>query len=409
MLMLKLAFRNILRNKRRTLLTMLSMFGGYVLLVMSISLQSGSYEQIIDFFTRDNTGHVQISALGYQDRPTLYKTVPADNEFYQELMSQPNVLQATPRIVSGALAYGESKSFPVQVIGVDVEKEKQVSFLTDKVKQGQFFNSQPDRDGYFETMIGASIARQLKVAVGDEIVLISQGADGSIANDVYLVSAIIGTEDGLDSRNVYLPLQAAQSFYALHNKAHYWVVLTEDYHQSYAFAVQLNSWLADVESIEAVSWQVVSKEFYETMQADIEGGYVSYYIIVFLVCIGVLNTVLMSVMERTGEFGVLKAIGTSPKRLFALIVLETIMLSGFSCLFGAIAVAPLNYYFANTGFKLPTAYDISGVIMDSMIGLWDWHVFLEPALIVMLATAVISIFPALRAARVVPVDAMRNL
>lgn len=409
MLMLKLAFRNILRNKRRTLLTMLSMFGGYFLLVISISMQEGSYEQVIDFFTRNNTGHVQISAVGYQERPTLYKTVTATDEFYQELMVQPNVLAATPRIVSGALAYGDSKSFPVQVTGIDIEKEKDISFLTDKVKQGEFFVSQPDSDGYYQAMIGASVAQQLQVGVGDEMVLISQGADGSIANDIYLVSAIVGTKDGLESRMVYLPLSAAQSFFTLPNKAHYWVVMTDDYHQAAALADQLNQWLVDNDDLEANSWQVVSKEFYDTMMADIKGGYVSYYIIVFLVCIGVLNTVLMSVMERTGEFGVLKAVGTSPKRLFALIVLETLMLSGISCIVGFIAVVPLNYYLATTGYALPTAYDISGVIMDKMVGLWNVSVFLQPAVIVLVATAVISVFPALRAARIVPVDAIRNL
>ncbi|MEJ2042635.1 MAG: ABC transporter permease [Reinekea sp.] len=409
MLMLKLAFRNILRNKRRTLLTMLSMFGGYFLLVISISMQEGSYQQVIDFFTRNNTGHVQISEPSYQERPTLYKTVPATDDFYQELITQPNVLAATPRIVSGALAYGDSKSFPVQVMGIDIEKEKEISFLADKVKQGIFFSPEPDNDGYYQTMIGASVAQQLKVGVGDEIVLISQGADGSIANDIYLVSAIVGTKDGLESRMVYLPLGAAQSFFTLPNKAHYWVVMTDDYHQATVLGDQLNQWLADNDSLEANSWQVVSKEFYDTMMADIQGGYISYYIIVFLVCIGVLNTVLMSVMERTGEFGVLKAVGTSPKRLFALIVLETLMLSGLSCIAGAIAVTPLNYYLATTGYSLPTAYDISGVIMDKMVGLWNIRVFLQPAVIVLVATAVISVFPALRAARIVPVDAIRNL
>ena len=97
MLMLKLAFRNILRNKRRTVLTMLSMFGGYFLLVISLSVQFGSYEQVIDFFTRDSTGHAQITAENYLDRPSLYKTVPATSTFYQQLLAQANVLKGKNR------------------------------------------------------------------------------------------------------------------------------------------------------------------------------------------------------------------------------------------------------------------------------------------------------------------------
>lgn len=409
MLMLKLAFRNILRNKRRTLLTMLSMFGGYVLLTLSFSVQNGSYVQVIDFFTRDSTGHAQISEVGYQDKPTLYKSVPATEEFYRELMQVEGVQQATSRIHSSALAYGESKSFPVQVIGVDVEKEAQMSYLTDKVKAGTYLESGPDEDGYFQAMIGAAVARQLSLDIGSELILISQGADGSMANDIYLVSGILGSAEGAEARNVYLPMSAAQSFFVMPDKAHYWAILTSDYNRSDQLAETLNQWLSAESDLEAVTWKVVSEEFYETMKADVEGGYVAYYIIIFLVCIGVLNTVLMSVLERTGEFGVLKAIGTSPGRVFTLIVTETLMLAALSCLAGFLLALPVNYYLASVGFVLPEPMEVSGVVMSHMKGLWDVKTFLEPALIVIGSAAFISLFPARRAARIIPVEAMRSL
>ncbi|WP_165901864.1 ABC transporter permease [Reinekea marinisedimentorum] len=407
--MLRLAFRNILRNKRRTVLTMLSMLGGYVLLVLSLSVQNGSYEQVIDFFTKDSTGHAQISEVGYQQRATLYKAVPASDAFYQQLTSLPLVSAAAPRIKSGALAYGETKSFPVQVVGVDAQKEAGLSFLAEKIKQGRYFNAQPNSDGYFEVMVGAAVARQLQVALGDELVLISQGADGSLANDLFSIVGLIGSTESLDARTVYLPLLAAQNFFAMPGEAHYWVVLAGNYRQSDELTAQLNQWLADRPELEAASWKVVSEEFYKTMQADIEGGYIFYYIIIFLVCIGVLNTVLMSVLERTGEFGVLKAIGTSPSRLFFLIIQETLLLAGLSCLFGLLAALPLNYWLASTGFALPEPMEISGVVMAHMKGQWDLAVFVEPALIVIGSVALIAVFPALKAARIVPVDAMRGL
>jgi len=409
MLMLKLAWRNILRNKRRTVLTVLSMFGGYFLLVVSLSVQYGSYQQVIDFFTRDSTGHAQITAENYLDRPTLYKTVPATAGFYSDLLAQANVVSATPRIVSGALGYGEGKSFPVQVIGIDVAKEAKMSFLVEKVKQGRYLSAEPDADGYSEVLIGAAAARQLALGLGDELILISQGSDGSLANDLFRVVGIVGSSEGLEARNIYLPLQAAQDFFVLPNQAHYWAVLTDDYHDGPALAAQLDLWLAGSDGLEAQSWQVVSKEFYQTMTADIEGGYVFYFVITLLVCIGVLNTVLMSVMERTGEFGVLKAIGTSPRRLFFLIVIETLLLASLSCLLGLLTVLPVNAYLVNVGFALPDPMEVSGVIMDHMKGMWGLKVFLEPALIIIGSAAVISFFPALRAARIVPVEAMRSL
>lgn len=409
MLMLKLAFRNILRNKRRTILTMLSMFGGYFLLVLSLSVQMGSYEQVIDFFTQDNTGHVQLAADGYQDRATLYKTIDASDQFYQQLSSQNNVVSATPRIVSSALAYGETLSFPVLVMGVDAAKEAQISFLPNKVKQGEYFTNTPNPDGFYSALIGAAVARQLRLDVGDELILLSQASDGSLANDLYRVAGIVGSTDGAEARNVYLPLPAAQDFYQLNEQAHYWVVMTDRYQSAEKLAAQLSTEFLGGTEYEAAPWQVVAHEFYQTMQADIEGGYVAYYIIIFLVSIGVLNTVLMSVMERTGEFGVLKAIGTSPKRLFVLIVTETALLAVISCAVGLILALPMNYYLATVGFSLPEPQEVSGIVMEHMRGLWEFGVFAEPALIVLGAALVVSIFPALRAARIVPVEAMRSL
>jgi len=409
MLMLRLAFRNILRNKRRTILTMLSMFGGYFLLTLSISIQYGSYDQVISFFTKDSTGHAQISETGFNDHPTLYKSVPATAEFYDELMSFESVTNATSRITSGALAYGETKSFPVQVLGIDVDKEAGMSYLPEKVKLGRYFNAKPDANSYYEVMIGAAVARQLNVALNDELVLISQGADGSLANDLYTIVGIIGSTEGAEARNVYMPLAAAQDFFVMYNKAHYWAVLTDNYKNGIDLASELNGWLADESQLESNSWQVVSKEFYEAMKADIEGGYVMYYIVVFLICIGVLNTVLMSVLERTGEFGVLKAIGTSPSRIFSLIVLETMLLAVISCFVAFIFALPVNYYIASVGFSLPEPVEFSGVTMQHMTGLWDVKSFLEPALIILCSAAFVSVFPARKAAKIVPVEAMRSL
>lgn len=407
MLMLTLALRNILRNKRRTLLTMLSLFGGYVLLALSLSVQTGSYEQAIAFFTQDSTGHVQITAPGYQEKPTLYKTLPSDDAFYDAVSGQPEVVKAAPRIIGAALAYGEVKSFPVQLLGVDVSLESELSYIRQKISSGNYFSAELNSDGFYSAMIGSDVAQQLQLGVGDELVLISQGSDGSIANDLYEITAIIGKPGDGEARKVYLPLLAAQEFFVLEGKAHAWVLLTDHHRNALELAESLNQ-QSEFKLFEVASWQVVADEFYRTMQADIEGGYISYYIIVFLVSIGVLNTVLMSVMERTGEFGVLKAIGTSNVRVFLLIVIETLLLALLSCFVGSIVFLPLNYWLVTTGVAVPPQ-EVSGVVFDSMRGSWDLAVIVQPFYIIFFAALIVSFFPAMRAARIVPVDAMRQL
>lgn len=411
MLMLKLALRNVLRNRRRTLLTLLSLGGGYALMVLQLSVTEGSYDQMLGTYTRDTTGHVQITATGYVDTPRLYDSLAVNDADLNALSQQSGVVAVTPRIESSALAYGETQSFPVEVLGIDPAREAALSYLTDKISQGDYFNAAPDAEGYFTAMIGVTVARQLKLGVGDELVLVSQGADGSLANDLYRISAIVGSGDSAEARRVYLPLPAAQLFYAMPGRVHRVIVLGNDYRRAAQLADRLNGWAQTqwpAADVEATSWQVVAADFYRTMQADKSGGQVTMIILVFLVCVGVLNTILMSVMERTGEFGVLKAIGTAPGRLFRLILLEAALLALMACVVAALIILPINAWFTWVGLEIEPI-EFSGLLFTRYVGQMSLYVFVQPALLVIVATLFVALWPAWRAARLVPVEAMQKL
>lgn len=408
MMMLKLAFRNILRNRRRTLLTVLSMAGGYLLVAVQLSVTEGSYDQVLDFYTRDTTGHVQVTVEGYIETPTLYKAFELTDSLLQVITSVPGVQAVTPRIESSALGYGESRSFPVNVWGVDPEREAAISYLEDKVSTGHYLTSEPDAEGYAGVMIGAQVARQLSLGVGDELILVSQGADGSLANDLYRVQAILGQAGDAEERWVVMPLAAAQSFYVLPGEVHRLVILGTDYSDAQRLSQRIETAIKASEL--AVSpWQTVANEFYKTMTADKEGGMITLYVIIFLVCIGVLNTVLMSVLERTGEFGVLKAIGTSPARLFSLIVMETLLLGIIACVLGGLLALPVNLWFTLQGIALAEPMEISGIVFSHYRGQMSTYVFGFPMVVILIAAFLIAIMPGIRAARIVPVDAMRTL
>lgn len=411
MLMLKLAFRNLLRNRRRTTLTLLSMLGGYLLVALLNSVEEGSYDQVLNYFTKDVTGHVQITADGFIERPNLYRTVPAEASLLADLLQQPGVLAVTARLESSALAYGEEKSFPVQVTGILPEREAQLSYLADKVTAGDYLRSGFDDEGLNSAMIGHAVARQLSLGLGDELVLISQGADGSLANDLYRVVGIVGDADSMEARQVYLPLEAAQEFFVLHGQAHRIVVLSADYTRAQRLSQQLVNWadqspLADRDH-QVAPWQVVASDFYETMEADKEGSRFASYVLILLVCVGVLNTVLMSVMERTREFGVLKAIGTSPFRLFSLILLETQLLALFACVIGFLIAFPANLWLTSVGFEMAEAIEVSGILFSHYRGQMTVFVFAFPAVVIFCAAFVVALLPGLRAARLSPIDAMR--
>lgn len=412
MLIFTLALRNILRNRRRSLLTGLSMFGGYVLIVISFSVQEGTYQHILEAYTRDNSGHLQITHQSYQDKPTLYKVVPQPNDLITRLEHIEFVQAVTPRIQSAAIAYGSEKTAPALLTGIDVVREQQTSYLSDKLTKGQFMAEAPDADGYFQAMIGKGLANQLQLDVGDDLILISQGADGSLANDIFKLSAIVGNKDSEEKLTVYLPLRGIQQFLVMPDQVHQLIVITDDYKNSIQRTAQIKKvLLSEIQAseLDVFPWQVVEQEFYRVMEADIEGNVIAQYMVIFLVCIGVLNTILMNILERTGEVGVLKAIGTTPGRIFSQVLAEAFMLSILSCIIGLIVAIPVNWYFANMGLQLPEPMDISGLQMDTMMGYTSLWLFVRPAIIIVLATCAVAFFPAYRAAKIVPLEAMRGL
>ena len=409
MLIIKLAFRNILRNRRRSLLTLLSMGGGFFLLCLTLSMSEGSYSNIINIFTQDHTGHVQIHKENYLERPSLYKTINHADEIITQLEQQTLVLGVAPRIYSPSLAYGKNKTFPAQVIGIDPDREASTTRLENKVNEGVYLTRSRHKADYFPAMIGFSLAKNLQLSVGDELVLISQGIDGSIANDIFNVVAIVGDASSYERMNVYISLTAIREFLSMASdtsKVHELALILSNQNQAREFAATTQSALKN-ESLSVDPWQVVESSFYKSMQADKKGSYVSMGIIIFIVSIGVLNTILMGTMERTREFGVLKAIGTRPLAVFTLIMLESFVLAIISCLLGLVLSLPVCFWLAGVGLSMPEPIDMGGITFDTMLGEVSWFVVLLPSIVVISSTLIVSFIPAIRAAKISPLKALQ--
>jgi ABC-type lipoprotein release transport system permease subunit len=288
-------------------------------------------------------------------------------------------------------------------MGIDVTLEPTVTRIKQKVSEGTYFDDQPDADGYFKAMIGRGLANKLNLAVNDEIVLISAGADGSIANDVFVISAVVGNATSFDRFGVFLPLAVAQEFLAIGSDVHEYALLSRDKHDNERLAKDLQAVLP---TLKVSPWQEIEATFYRTMQSDKQGNYFTMGLIVFIVFIGVLNTVLMSVLERTKEFGVLKSIGCRPSELVKLIFIETVMLATASILVGLVLIVPVIMWFTEVGLKLDLAVDMGGVVFDTMKGDFSAYVILMPMGFMLATAAVISLPPGLRAARILPREAM---
>ncbi len=404
MIIARIAVRNVLRQKQRSALTALMMVGGFVLCSISLGTSLGTYSRLIDTFTRNFTGHIQIHKKGYLEGPSLYNTLSRGEAMGARIAAVPAVEAWAPRVYSPVLVFLGPKTAGGRLVGIQPEREGGTSRLKEKVTRGRFLAAEPTR----EVVVGEVLAEILQAKIGDEIALIGQGADGSFANDLFEVVGLVGEAAGADARTgCYVHIRAAQDFLALDRRLHEIAVVLEDQALSEATAPRLAAGLGD-ETLEVAPWQVVERGFYQAMQADVKGMWVSILIIMLIVAVGVLNTVLMAILERTRELGVLRALGTRPRQIFQLVVLEAAFLAVLSIAAGAVLSLACNFLISIYGIPMPAPVDYGGMQFSRIWSSISPGTVWIPAAVTLGAAVGVSVFPALRAARIAPVEALRT-
>ncbi len=402
-MILKIALRNTLRQKRRTILTALTMFGGFVLASVSVGWSDGTYSYIIDMFTRNQLGHIQVHGKGYLDKPSIYNTIENVQQVGDSISAIKGVEYWTPRLFSAGLASVDDKSTAAQIIGVDPQKEQQATHFDKKIVQGKPFAD----TAAHHAILGKGLAKVLNASLGDTVIIVSQAADGSIANDLYGIIGIYDSGDQMSDRmSMYLHLQDAQDLFVLPHQVHEIAVIVDHLEDVKKITGEIQQTLSD--KYEATPWQEFARSFYQAMKADQQGMWIMIFIIVLIVAIGVLNTVLMSVLERTREYGVQKAMGTRPVQVFRQVIYEVSAITICSILLGAALSILANYLLSIYGISLPQAFSYGGMEFKTMYAEVSPRSLYIPAITVLVSAMLVSIFPALRAARIEPARAMRT-
>ena len=404
MLVWKIAFRNLYRQKSRSLLCGSSICGAFILFSISLGFSGGTYGTIIRMLTENHSGHVQIHRKGYLDNPSLHRNFKLDGELVNILREHEEVQSWSARIHSAALMFGEHKSGFGRITGIDPKQEEQVTGLSRKLESGRVFEESSDR----EIILGSRLRNLLKVEIGDEVVLLGQGADGSIANDLFTISGFLKADAELQEVNrAYLPLKTAQEFFSLGSRVHELALhLREDgYAREQAVEIQQKM---PHEELEVHPWQVVEEAFYKAMAADMEGNWITQLVILFIVALLILITVLMNTLERQHEFGVLLALGTSPGFIFRSIVLEMTLLGCFSVLTGLLPAYALNWYFSQNGIVIEPAMEYGGMVFDQLLSDPTLSSLIIPAFAAVLTAFLVALYPAFKAARSVPVEIMNQ-
>jgi len=321
------------------------MFAVFLTIIMR-GMQLGTYDKNIQNTLEMMTSYLQIQVVGYLDNPTLRKTFNYDEKVQKILNSEEKIIAYTPRINADGLIGNKTNSFGTGIIAVDPETERKVSKLNERVKDGEFVNSQ----NKFGIVVGYKLLENLQAKIGDEIVILSSGYDGTMGN---LKFKIIGTskfgQTEFDKMSVFMHIDAARELLSMGNKVSAVAINIDNLHNSDEVKSNLNEKLFDLKlnndyKLSTFDWGELLPSMKQSIEFDNAQGIVTLGILLALVAFGILNTVVMSITERYREFGVLIALGMRQIKLVIILFIETIFIALIGSIVGSIGGYFLNYY-----------------------------------------------------------------
>jgi len=406
----KMAWRNIWRNPRRTILTISAIAFASLLLVFMLSFQFGSYHTMINASVKINTGHIQVQTVGYQDKQSMHLVVSNPAAIGNILNKIPEVDAYTFRAKAFSLVSSQKRTYGVVVIGIDAAKEAGVSTLKSLIRQGSFL---PQDDRYQEqplALVGKLLARNLKVGPGDELTVLGQGRDGSIAATVVRIRGIYSSGmDEFDRSAIHIPLKHFQDVYTMRGAVHEVVAVGKSLKYVAKIKKDITAQIAKTKlPLVALDWNELMPGLRQAIKMDLVSGIIFYLILILVVAFSILNTFLMAIFERTKEFGVLMAIGTTPGRLTKLLLIESVSMTLVGIAIGTIIGCLLTWYYQIHGIDIAGSseilrhYGISGRMHPQLSLL---SAVSGPAA-VLLITFLTALYPAFKVRRLHPAAAL---
>lgn len=406
-MLFKLAWLNIWRNKRRTIITATSVFFAVLLAIVLRSLTDGIYDNMIHNAVSYTSGYLQIHKRGYWNEQSIDNTFEEDEELYQELLKNPNVTHVTPRLQTFALASCADKTKGVLVLGIDPIKEKEVNNLHEKITDGQYIETLNEN----AVILGEGLASQLKLKVNDTIVLLGQGYHASSAAAKYKVKGLIklGAIE-LNNNVVYMPIIQSQYMYGAENRlTSVSVMLDKITHlESQKQTLQKS---IDTTAYEVMTWKEMMPELDQFIEADSSGHYIIVGVLYFIISFGLFGTLLMMIFERKHELGILIAIGMKKRLLATILLLESIMISLIGCFAGIIGgfliVKLFTMYPIHISGEIKEVYEEYGI--ESIIYLSSQeNIFITQTLIVLVLSILLAFYPGYKVMKLKPVDAINS-
>ncbi|MDR1644562.1 MAG: ABC transporter permease [Tannerellaceae bacterium] len=390
--MIRLPWRNIWRNHRRTLITISSVFFAVFLSILMMSFSNGSWTRVIENMLRTQTGHIQVHLKGYWDDPVTDNFMEMDPETIAQLERIAHVVNISPRIETFALAssdYNVSKG--IAVTGIDPVREEKKSSLPQRLVAGNYL--EPADNG---VLIGKALSEYLQVSVGDSLALIGQGYHGAGAIGLYPIRGILSfITPEMDKGLLYMSLPAAQEFIGMPNGYSGILIAIDDGKALEETMHKVNESI-DPSIYETLSWEVTMKDLLKQAESDAAFSKIIIFVLYLIVGFGILGTIIMMTTERRREFGMIVALGMRRGRLARSVATELFFMTCIGLLAGLAASIPIVLYFHHHPIPLGgevavamSAYGMEPVVpMDA-----DPFLFVSQALIVLLITSLTILYP----------------
>jgi ABC-type lipoprotein release transport system permease subunit len=404
---LRLAWRNLWRNPRRTVLTFSAVAFATLILVFMVALQQGGYGAMIESAVSVFTGHLQVQASGYHDHPELEKSFGGAAALEERVAAVPGVRAVAARAETYALVSSASRSYGVAVVGVEPAKEPALSTVARSVRRGRYLAS-PDAA---EAVVGSTLAGNLSLSLGDDLTLLGQGREGALAVATLRVVGVFesGSRD-LDRTTLEIPLATFQDTFGLGDEAHSLVVRAASLDRVKSVARAVDRVLSDRPDLVVLTWDRLLEGLKEGISLDAAIGWFLYAMLVFVVTFSIFNTFLMALLERTHELGVMIALGTRPGFLGGVVLAESLLLLVLGLAAGLILGVGVSLLGAHHGIAFSSS--------EELLARWNLPARIYPRLnlisltvgplAVLVVTSIAALFPAFRLRRLRPVEALRS-
>lgn len=402
---LDFAWRNLWRNKRRTLLASSSIFFAVLLALFMRSMQLGTYTYMIQNTVSLYTGYLQLQGKNYWDERSFDESIPVNDSLLQAIAALPHVTHVNPRLETVALiSYGlDTRVSPVT--GIVPRKEDEMSNLASRVIRGSYLT-----DSSHGVLLAEGLAERLHVALGDSVILFGQGYEGVTAAEQLKVEGILHYPlPQLNNAMVILALPKAQELFNAYGRVTSVAMMIDDADNLSSVQQTLNGRIDS--SMTTMTWQEMMPEVVQTIKADNGAGIVMLLILYIVISFGVFGTIMMMTIERSREFGLLIALGMKRRSLATVSCIEAVFVSMVGALAGMVGAFPIVLYFHDNPIRLwgDTAQAMLSWGIEPLLPLsLDPGIFVAQTFAVFLIAFVTTLYPVLVIRKIRPVAALRG-